>query len=166
MVRKFFSFGLALIVIFMSSCATIVSKSSYPISIQSAPSDAKIVIKDRNDNEFFSGQTPANLLLKSGDGFFKKARYSVTFSKDGFQTKTVPIEFSLDGWYFGNILIGGVIGMLIIDPATGAMYKLNTDYISETLVPSTASVDHPELNIYTVNEIPENWKGRLVLIDN
>ena len=30
----------------------------------------------------------------------------------------------LDEMYWGNCLIGGLIGMLLIDPATGAMYKL------------------------------------------
>jgi hypothetical protein len=30
----------------------------------------------------------------------------------------------MDGWYIGNILFGGVIGFLIVDPATGAMWKL------------------------------------------
>jgi len=30
----------------------------------------------------------------------------------------------MSGWYWGNILIGGLIGMLVVDPLTGAMYKL------------------------------------------
>jgi hypothetical protein len=64
----------------------------------------------------------------------------VTYTKNGYDTKTVPVEFKLDGWYFGNILLGGLIGMLIIDPATGAMYKLETEFLNETLVQSTASV--------------------------
>ena len=41
--------------ILFSSCASIVSKSSYPISINSAPSEAKIVIKDKKGIEIFSG---------------------------------------------------------------------------------------------------------------
>ena len=31
----------------------------------------------------------------------------------------------MDGWYIGHILFGGLIGFLIIDPATGSMWKLN-----------------------------------------
>ena len=53
-----------------SSCASIVSKSSYPISINSAPSEAKIVIKDKKGIEIFSGQTPTTMKLKAGSGFF------------------------------------------------------------------------------------------------
>jgi hypothetical protein len=35
-----------------SSCASIVSKSSYTISINSVPSEAKIVIKDKKTSKF------------------------------------------------------------------------------------------------------------------
>lgn len=149
-----------------SSCASIVSKSSYPITINSAPSEAKIVIKDKKGIEIFSGQTPATLKLKAGSGFFGKARYQVTFTKNGYDTKTVPVEFKLDGWYFGNLLLGGVLGMLIIDPATGAMYKLETEFLNETLVQSTASLDNKELKVYALNEIPSEWKNHLVNVNN
>lgn len=146
------------------SCASIVSKSSYPISINSAPSEAQIVIKDKKGIEIFSGQTPSTLKLKSGSGFFGKARYQVTFSKAGFQSKTVPVEFKLDGWYFGNLLLGGFIGMLIVDPATGAMYKLDTEFLNETLIPLN-STSSAELKFYDINEIPTDWKKHLVVIE-
>lgn len=147
--------------ILFTSCASIVSKSSYPISINSAPSEAQIVIKDKKGIEIFSGQTPATLKLKSGSGFFGKARYQVTFNKSGYQTKTVPVEFKLNGWYFGNLLFGGVLGMLIIDPATGAMYKIETEFLNETLLP-TKTTASKELRVYNLDEIPTEWKKHLV----
>lgn len=147
--------------ILFTSCASIVSKSSYPVSINSAPSEAQIVIKDKKGIEIFSGQTPATLKLKSGSGFFGKARYQVTFNKSGYQTKTVPIEFKLNGWYFGNLLFGGVLGMLIIDPATGAMYKIETEFLNETLLPTKTTASN-ELRVYNIGEIPAEWKNHLV----
>ena len=30
----------------------------------------------------------------------------------------------MDGWYIGNIVFGGLIGWLVVDPASGAMWKL------------------------------------------
>ena len=69
----------------------------------------------------------------------------MTFTKNGYDTKTVPEELKLNGRYFGNLLLGGVIGTLIIDPATGAMYKLETEFLNETLLHSTASVQKEEL---------------------
>jgi hypothetical protein len=150
------------IILFFSNCATIVSKSSYPISINSTPSEAKIVVTDKKGLEIYSGTTPAVMKLSAGYGFFGKAQYQVKFSKEGYDTKTVPVFFTLDGWYFGNILFGGLIGMLIVDPATGAMYKLDTEYLNESLTRSYVSTATEELKIYTLDEIPEAWKSHLV----
>lgn len=165
MIKKLLNVTFVAAILLVTSCASIVSKSSYPISINSAPSEAKIVIKDKKGIEIFSGQTPATLKLAAGSGFFGKARYQVTFTKDGYQSKTVPVEFKLDGWYFGNILLGGVIGMLIVDPATGAMYKLDTEFLNETLIPLSASVEKNGLEFYAINDIPQAWNDQLVLIN-
>ncbi|HPU46217.1 MAG TPA: PEGA domain-containing protein [Bacteroidales bacterium] len=142
-------------VFLFSSCASIVSKSTYPLSINSSPSNAKVSITDKKGKEIYLGNTPANVKLKAGAGFFSRAEYQVKFSSPGYDDKIVPITFKLDGWYFGNILFGGLLGMLIIDPATGAMWKIETEFLNETLSKSTSSID-PEMKIMNINEIPEN----------
>ena len=63
-------------VLLLSSCATIVSKRYYPISINSDPPEAKIIVTDKKGIEVYTGNTPSALTLKSG-GFFSKARYQV-----------------------------------------------------------------------------------------
>jgi len=151
-------------VFLFSSCATIFSKSTYPLSINSSPSNANVSITDKNGKEIYLGKTPANVNLKAGAGFFSKAEYQVKFSSPGYDDKIVPITFKLDGWYFGNLLLGDVIGMLIIDPATGAMWKIETEFLNVTLSKSTASID-PEMKIMDINEIPENWKAHLVRVN-
>lgn len=156
---------LSSVILLATSCASIVSKSKYPFSINSTPSEADITITDKNGAEVFKGKTPTTIKLKAGSGFFSKARYEVKFEKTGYDTKVVPVEFKLDGWYFGNILIGGAIGLLIVDPATGAMYKLKTEFLNETLTQSIASVKRGKLEVYTLNTIPNDWKAHLVIID-
>ena len=151
-------------VFLFSSCASIVSKSTYPLSINSSPSNAKVSITDKKGKEIYLGNTPATVKLKAGAGFFSKAEYQVKFSSPGYDDKIVPITFKLDGWYFGNLLLGGVLGMLIIDPATGAMWKIETEFLNETLSKSTASIA-PEMKIMNINEIPENWKNHLVRVN-
>lgn len=148
----------------LSSCASILSKSSYPITIKSTPSKSKISIINKKGFEIYTGKTPASLELSAGNGFFSKASYSVRFEKEGYSTKIVPINFKIDSWYFGNILFGGVIGLLIVDPATGAMYKLDTEFINETLIESDKTVDN--FTIYDFEEIPNDWKNHLVKLDN
>jgi hypothetical protein len=51
----------------------------------------------------------------------------------------------VDGWYFGNLLFGGLIGLLIVDPATGAMYKLEPNEINCNLVSSAVALTPEEL---------------------
>ncbi len=151
-------------ILLLTGCASIVSKSSWPITINSSPSEAKISIKDKKGIEIYTGNTPATLKLKSGAGFFSKARYQVTFEKVGYDKKVVPVEFKLNGWYFGNIIFGGPLGLLIIDPATGAMFKLETEFLNETLTKSVASVDTKELKLLDINNIPAEWRNHLILV--
>jgi hypothetical protein len=151
-------------ILLLTGCASIVSKTSWPISINSSPSEAKISIKDKKGIEIYTGSTPATLKLKSGAGFFSKARYQVTFEKAGYEKKVVPVEFKLNGWYWGNIIFGGPLGLLIIDPASGAMFKLETEFLNETLTKSVASVDTKELQLLDINNIPAEWKNHLILV--
>jgi hypothetical protein len=151
-------------ILLLTGCASIVSKTSWPITINSSPSEAKISIKDKKGIEIYTGSTPATLKLKSGAGFFSKARYQVTFEKAGYEKKVVPIEFKLNGWYWGNIIFGGPLGLLIIDPASGAMFKLETEFLNETLTKSVASVDTKELQLLDINNIPAEWKSHLILV--
>ena len=154
----------ALFISFMTGCASIVSKSNWPFSVDTNPSGATVVITNKKGTEVYKGRTPAALKLKSGAGFFSKESYTVSFFMDGYESKKVNLECKINGWYFGNILIGGVIGMLIIDPATGAMYKLDNEGITENLsrtVPATST----SLNVLDKNQIPTDWTPHLVKIN-
>ncbi|WP_207510207.1 PEGA domain-containing protein [Longitalea luteola] len=158
---------LAGLITLSSSCATIVSKSSYMVTVDSTPRDAQVTVTNRNDEQVYSGRTPALVRLKSGAGFFRAAAYEIKISKEGFATQTVSIRASLNGWYIGNLLFGGLIGFLIVDPATGAMYRLKELDINETLhqeTKTTAVTQTPQLHIYDINNIPESWKNKLVAI--
>jgi hypothetical protein len=154
------------ITVLFSSCATIVSKSTYPLSINTTPNNVKIIITDKKGKEIFLGTTPATVKLKAGAGFFARAEYQVKLSSPGYNDKIIPINFKIDGWYFGNLFIGGVLGMLIVDPATGAMWKIETDYLNETLYKTeTVSQSNPEMRIIEIDKIPTNWKNHLVKIN-
>jgi len=104
----------------LTSCASIVSKSSYSVSINSSPNQAKFTIKNKNGIAIHSGTTPSFVTLSSGDGYFKKANYIIQYEKSGYNPKEQQLIPELNGWYWGNILLGGLIGMLIVDPLTGA----------------------------------------------
>lgn len=162
-VRAIFSF--VLIMVLLSGCATIVSKSHYPITISSSPSNAELKIVNSKGEIIFSGNAPVSLTLKSSAGFFRKARYMVEFKMEGYRTDLVPIVFSIDGWYFGNILFGGWFGLLIVDPLTGAMWRLKDPYLYHQMTSRfSTSTDEPQLQVLEIGDIPEDWKTQLVRI--
>jgi hypothetical protein len=108
----------------LTSCASIVSHTHYPVRIDSAPDEASFSVVNRKGKEVATGVTPQIVTLKAGNGYFKKGIYTIHFNKPGYKESFHILEAHVNGWYFGNFGFGGVIGFLIVDPATGAMYRL------------------------------------------
>lgn len=108
----------------LGGCASIVSDSTYPVAITSSPSGASYQITNENGAVVRSGVTPDHVILKAGAGYFDGETYKVTYQKDGYAGNSAALNSGIDGWYWGNILFGGLIGLLVVDPITGAMYTL------------------------------------------
>jgi len=143
---------------FLSGCASIVSKTNWPVSIDSKPEGVHVSITNKRGKEVFTGETPFVTKLKSGSGFFTKESYTVVMTYNGIEKRTINLECSVNGWYFGNLFIGGLIGMLIVDPATGAMYKLDRKEVYEVFKENSTS----QLKVLDVNNIPLEWKTSLI----
>lgn len=108
----------------VTGCASIVSDSHYPVSINSTPSGAGFDVVNKKGDMVHSGITPEQVNLKAGSGYFSGEKYQITYAKEDYSPKITTIDTTVDGWYWANLLFGGLIGMLIFDPITGAMYKL------------------------------------------
>ena len=108
----------------LCSCASILSKSTYPVTFDSSPSGAEIIVRDESGNAIHQGVTPTTLTLNASNGFFDPATYQITATMPGYHPGLSTLNAGLDGWYIGNIIFGGLIGILIVDPATGAMWRL------------------------------------------
>ncbi|EPR71879.1 hypothetical protein ADIWIN_3077 [Winogradskyella psychrotolerans RS-3] len=119
--KTIFKSILFLSVLLLSSCATIISGSRQNVEITSEPSSAKVYI-----NEIEIGQTPVQKNLK------RNQEYQLTLKLDGYKTYETKLEKKFNAWYIGNVLIGGIIG-LVIDPITGAMHKLKPEEIDGNL---------------------------------
>lgn len=111
-------------VVYLVGCAKIVSKNIYPVVIDSSPTGADFIIKNQSGKEVDRGVTPQQVVLRTNVGYFDAETYSVSFNKVGYKPEPFVLDTSLDEWYYGNLLIGGVIGLLIVDPLTGAMWEL------------------------------------------
>ena len=110
--------------LFSTGCASIVSQSTWPVNVSSFPESAKFSISNENGVKVHTGVTPSVVSLKGSSGYFNGESYHINFSKEGYQDTISTLDSEINGWYFGNLLFGGLIGFLIVDPASGAMYKL------------------------------------------
>jgi hypothetical protein len=106
----------------LAGCASIFNGQTQAISFQSEPTGASITVTNKAGESVHSGTTPATVTLKRGAGYFKSETYTVQYAKQGFKPKEVVVTSTMSGWYIGNILFGGLIGMLAVDPVTGGMY--------------------------------------------
>ncbi|MGS0706782.1 hypothetical protein ACVBEE_09690 [Acinetobacter sp. ANC 3781] len=141
----------------MTGCASIFSGSTQTLTFKSVPDTANITITNKSGEKIHTSSTPATVTLKRGNGYFKPAGYEITFSKEGFQTKTVQVKATVNGWYIANIIFGGLIGFLIVDPATGAMYTLSPSDINSVLDPAqlstTKNKGYQSLTVMLVQDI-------------
>lgn len=102
----------------LSGCATIMNQghTGYPVS--SVPPGAQVSV---NGHSF--GGTPMVLAADRGRS------HMIRIEKDGCPTFDTIVSSKVSPWVFGNIVLGGLIG-LFIDMSTGAMYELDPAHVS------------------------------------
>jgi hypothetical protein len=151
----------------LSGCATIVHSGPRPISVASAPAGAKVSIYDRSNALVMTNTTPFVARLPTKYGYFQGQNYRLVFEMPAHATAEVELKSSLSGWYFGNVIFGGVIGMLIVDPLTGAMFNLSPDKIDQPLTASQAQVIRGRTGFLVVlaSEITENERTQMVRLN-
>ncbi|WP_416395219.1 hypothetical protein [Allohahella sp. A8] len=135
MMNKLAMTAAAVAVLGLSACASIVSDADYPVTISSYPAEATYTVVNKKGATIHQGVTPSIVTLPSGAGYFSGERYHVTVTKEGYEATSLVMDTDLDGWYFGNLVLGGILGALIVDPITGAMWRL-PDSLDTTLQPS------------------------------
>ncbi len=116
---------MGLLVVAMSlttGCATIVNGDMVSVPVYTTPPEAKISVAGQEL------RSPATAQIPRGKGDFK-----MTIEKEGYKTGYVLLTQSLDGWLWGNILLGGLIGLLV-DFISGDAYDLEPELVNFDLV--------------------------------
>lgn len=121
-------------------CASIVHSGPRSIPVASTPPGAKVSIYDRDNAIVSTHTTPFTATLSSKYGYFKGQNYRLVFEMPGYAPAEVNLESSVSGWYFGNLLLGGLLGMLVVDPLTGAMFNLTPEKIEQPLTAQQAEM--------------------------
>lgn len=112
--------------LFLSSCATIMSGTSQEVHVASDPASSFEVAPLGE-----SGETPRGVILPRGE-----SGLVVRFHADGCPDAEVHLRRHLNPWIFGNLLFGGVLG-LVIDFVNGAAWTYDPE-VRANLHPSPA----------------------------
>jgi len=144
-------------------CASIIDGGRKTVNIKSLPSGAKATVFDEKGVEVATGQTPALFPLKRSSGYFTPAKYRIVIEKQGYKTAEVEVKSTINGWYFGNFIFGGLLGLLIIDPATGAMWTLSPKEVDQVLQAGSAAVIREERGLVVMlrQNVPQEFVGSL-----
>ncbi|WP_137936123.1 hypothetical protein [Chitinivorax sp. B] len=151
----------------LTGCASIIDGGSSVVEVKSTPEGATVVVTDEAGSKVHKAETPTTISLARGAGYFKAKSYSIELTKTGYKSQTIELRSSMNGWYIGNILFGGLIGFLVVDPLTGAMWKLTPEKIDATLDQDAAKVTMDggrTLNIVLLEDVPVAMRKDMVAL--
>lgn len=112
-------------------CATIAHGTSQSIRVESNPPGAVVSLDCVQGSVQNFGVTPIAIEVER-----KSTSCAVGISKEGYFPVNVPLQRTFSGVYVGNLLVGGVVG-LVADAASGAMYKQDPPVVRVDLVPAS-----------------------------
>lgn len=131
----------------LTGCGTIVHGTTQEVGFSSDPSGANVEVDGLD-----KGSTPVTVELS------RKDTHTAKFELDGYEPYELTINRKTSGWVAGNIIFGGLIG-LVVDASTGGMYKLDPEQVQAQLdEDETASVDGDVMYIGVVMEPDSEWE--------
>jgi len=134
----------------VTGCATIISGTTQVLTFQSNPSGAEILV-----NGIPVGITPLTVTVK------RKSGTKVMVKKEGYKEQSFVLKQSLEPWFWGNIIFGGLFGSTT-DIASGATVEYSPDQYYTTLEPvEQTSAD----SIMKSSETPQNKAIRFILVN-
>ena len=118
--KKFSSLIAALFIVSLVGCSTVMNGTSQMVSINADVSEADVMV-----NGVSVGKTPFSGKIKRSN------KTEIKVSKTGYETVVITPETKLPVAFWGNIIIGGVLGSTT-DGVSGAVYeyKPNTFYVN------------------------------------
>lgn len=130
----------------LQGCATIVSGGEQSVTFNSEPDGATVVI-----NGVSMGKTPVTIPLK------RESKRTVVFTKDGYKPFSAEMTTTVNGWFFGNILTGGLLGSST-DSSSGAINEYSPDKYFVNLVPENSTLYSSDIRADAKMYIITNYK--------
>jgi hypothetical protein len=109
--------AVCLLAVFTVNCGSIVHQTTQQVRVSSEPAGAAVTVACGDVHNDPKLVTPAVVTLH------RKPEYcGVKLNKEGYAEKELKFGRKMSGWYLGNVLVGGIIG-LVVDAANGAMWN-------------------------------------------
>jgi len=151
--------SIGILTLLLSSFASIIHGPSQVVDFSSQPNGATITIDGKE-----YGKTPQSILLKrkgrrKGENS-RKQGYNVQVTLDKYYPYDFKIKREMDGWFLGNLLFGGIIG-IIIDATNGSMYKLTPNQVNAQMKSNStamSTVDDDRIYVAVTMDINPNWE--------
>ena len=109
----------------IQGCATITSGTTQSVMVKAEKGvvGASCELTDKKGGKWYVPSTPGTATVRKGDGPMQ-----IICRKDGYQVSTLSVDETITGATFGNILLGGGIGILV-DAASGAAQQYPDEVI-------------------------------------
>ena len=136
----------------LTGCATIMNGDMVNVPVYSTPSGATVVINGATYT------TPTTAVVPRGQGDFK-----LHVEKEGYQPVDIMLTQSVDGWLWGNIIFGGLIG-LAVDFITGDAYDLEPELVSQNLQGAKVSKSNDgslQFVLIDINQLPKHIAAQI-----
>jgi uncharacterized protein YceK len=149
MIKKLLTVSMVFcLIITLVGCATVIHGTKQDIGITSVPTGATVTI-----DGISYGTTPTIVKLARGK------MHTVKIELPGYRPYETVITKDISGWVFGNIILGGLIG-LAVDAFSGGLYNLSPEQIQATLASGGAKNIRTEdmLCVFVTSDPDPNWK--------
>lgn len=134
----------------LSGCASIVSGKHQTIDIATNPSGAKCALYRDGEKIGTVDSTPGSVTVSR-----KSSDLTIGCTKDNYDFSKSKNESDVNGWVFGNLGIGGILG-LVVDFATGSIYAYDSN--------TTVDMQHLLPGVGAPAALPDQFPGSIVRV--
>jgi hypothetical protein len=113
-----------LVLLSTSACATIMAGGPDRVPVNTNPPGAAVIVDGVQ-----VGVTPTTVTLDRG-----RSMGNIRLEMPGYAPVTLQRSKEINGWFWANLCLGGVIG-IVVDLATGNVKRFDTTPVGVSLVP-------------------------------
>lgn len=138
--QKRFIATLLITTLLLNGCASIIHNKPSWLSVETDPNNIEIKLYAINTGEVIKKTSPFRIELD------KSSDYKLTVETPNYQSEEIILRRKITGWFWGNILIGWIVGFAI-DAFTHNMWDHNQHLVKLDLKSLTSAPDTIKINI-------------------